>query len=140
VTYLLDTNLVSELRKTPARIDPRVAEWASTVVASEQFISVITLFEIELGVLLVERRDSRQGGALRRWLESSVRRPFAERTLPVDGAVARRAAELQVPDPKPERDRYIAATALVHGLTVVTRNLSDFEATGVALINPWDAG
>jgi len=101
---------------------------------------VITLFEIELGVLLVERRDSRQGGALRRWLESSVRRPFAERTLPVDGAVARRAAELQVPDPKPERDRYIAATALVHGLTVVTRNLSDFEATGVALINPWDAG
>lgn len=139
MTYLLDTNLVSELRKTPARIDPRVAEWATDVMAGEQFISAITLFEMQLGVLQVERRDSSQGAVLRRWLEQSVRRPFEERTLPVDGEVARRAVGLHVPDPKPERDGYISATALVHGLTVATRNVSDFEATGVAVLNPWEA-
>lgn len=139
MTYLLDTNLVSELRKTPARIDPRVAEWATNVMAGEQFISAITLSEIELGVLQVERRDSRRGAVWRRWLEQNVRRPFAGRTLPVDGEVARQAAGLHVPDPKPERDGYILATALVHGLTVVTRNVSDFEATGVAVINLWEA-
>lgn len=138
MTYLLDTNLVSELRKTSARIDPRVAEWATSVMATEQYISAITLFEIELGVLQVEHRDSRQGEILRRWLEESVRQPFAERTLPVDAEVARRAAGLHVPDPKPERDGYISASALVHGLTVATRNVSDFRATGVAVINPWE--
>lgn len=139
MTCLLDTNVVSELRKTPARIAARVLVWANRVVAAEQFVSAITLFEIELGVRQVERRDSRQGAALRQWLESSVRRTFADRTLPVDGEVARRAAELHVPDPKPERDGYIAATALVHGLTVVTRNVSDFHATGVTVIDPWGA-
>lgn len=137
MTYLLDTGLVSELRKAATKVDPGVSEWASRVVAADQFISAITLFEIELGVLRIERRDPRHGQVLRDWLEASVRRPFAPRTLPIDGEIARRAAELHVPDPKPERDGFIAATALVHGLTVVTRNVADFESTGVAVFNPW---
>lgn len=138
MSFLLDTNVVSELRKAPARIDPHVAAWANRAVATEQFLSVITLFEIELGVLQMERRDPRQGSALRQWLEVSVRRAFADRTLSVDGEVARRAAELHVPDPRPERDGFIAATALVHGLTVVTRNVGDFESAGVKILNPWE--
>ncbi|NUR99599.1 MAG: type II toxin-antitoxin system VapC family toxin [Kribbellaceae bacterium] len=138
MSYLLDTNVVSELRKRPGRIDPNVAAWAAALDAGDQFLSAITVFEVELGILQVERRDALQGKMLRRWFDLGVLEAFAKRTLGVDREVARRAARMHVPDPRPERDMYIAATALVHGLTIATRNVGDFEPTGVAVFNPWD--
>lgn len=137
MTYLLDTNVVSELRKRPGRIDSHVAAWGAALDADQQFLSVITLFEVEIGILLVERRDPSQGELLRQWFETSLVDAFAKRTLPVDRDVARQAARLHVPDPRPERDAFIGATALVHGLTVPTRNVDDFEPMGVPVINPW---
>jgi len=139
--YLLDTNLVSELRKVRSgKADPGVAAWADGVDASSLFLSSITLHELELGVLLAERRDPTQGALLRHWLEQAVMPAFAGRILAVDAAVARRSAALHVPDPKPFRDGLIAATALVHSLVVVTRNLADFAAIGVPVLNPWQQG
>ena len=136
--YLLDTNVVSELRKAKSgKADARVTAWASGVPASELFLSAISMLELEMGVLLVERRDAAQGVVLRSWLDKHVLPAFADRILPVDAAVARRCARLHVPDPRAERDALIAATALVRDLTVVTRNVGDFEATGVRLLNPW---
>jgi hypothetical protein len=90
-------------------------------------------------VLLVERRDRAQGKILRTWLEARVLPAFEDRILPIDTAVVRRCAPLHVPDPHTDRDALIAATALVHGLTVVTRNSSDFRRTGVKLVNPWES-
>lgn len=136
--FLLDTNVISELRKARAgNANPGVVAWANSVDASVLFISVITVLELEQGVMLVERRDSKQGAVLRVWLDSQVMPEFALRTLPIGADVARRCAGLHVPDPRSERDALIAATALVHGMTVVTRNIVDFEKTGVRLINPW---
>jgi hypothetical protein len=139
--YLLDTNLVSELRKArTGKADPGVVAWASGVSADDLYISVITILELELGVQLRERRDPAQGALLRAWLEQQVIPGFADRVLPIDMAIARRSAGLQVPNPRPDRDALIAATALVLGLTVVTRNVRDFEGTGVTLCNPGSAG
>ncbi len=136
--YLLDTNVVSELRKARAgKADRNVAAWAAPVPLTQLFVSVVTIHELEVGVLLAERRDPRQGRLLRAWLDGRVVAGFGTRILPVDTAVVRRSARLHVPDPRPFRDALIAATALVHGLTVVTRNASDFAPTGVALVNPW---
>jgi len=136
--YLLDTNVVSELRKVRAgRSDPGVAAWADQVEPGSLFLSTITLHELELGVLLMERRDAQQGSLLRQWLEQAVLPAFSGRILVVDAAVARRSAALHVPDPQPFRDGLIAATALEHNLVLVTSNLTDFEATGVKLLNPW---
>ena len=136
--YLLDTNVVSELRKIRlGKADANVAGWADSVDAAELFVSVITIMELELGVLSIERRDAAQGTMLRAWLEAQVLPEFAERTLPIDTAVAQRCARLHVPDKRGERDALIAATALVHGMTVATRNVADFELTGVSIINPW---
>lgn len=136
--FVLDTNVVSELRKAKAgKADGNVAAWAANVPPGSLFLSGITILELETGVLQVERRDPTQGGMLRTWLDDHVLPAFAGRVLPVDIAVAQRCASLHVPDPRSDRDALIAATALVHGMTVVTRNLADFEATGVRLINPW---
>ncbi|ECW0107029.1 TPA: type II toxin-antitoxin system VapC family toxin [Salmonella enterica subsp. diarizonae serovar 61:i:z] len=136
--YVLDTNVVSELRKArTGKIDANVAAWAESMDASALFVSSITIMELELGILSVERRDAIQGSLLRSWLEQHVLPEFSGRTLPVDTAVALRCARLHVPDKRGERDALIAATALVHGMTVVTRNVADFEPTGVAIINPW---
>ena len=136
--YLLDTNVVSELRKAKSgKADAGVIAWAAGLPASELFLSAISVLELEMGVLLVERRDAAQGVILRSWLDKHVLPAFAERILPVDTAVARRCARLHVPDPRAERDALIAATALVRDLTVVTRNVGDFEASGVRLLNPW---
>ena len=137
--YVLDTNVVSELRKVRAgKADPNVAAWAQSVDAAELFISAITIMELELGVLAMERKDAAQGALLRSWLERHVLPEFAARTLPVDTAVAQRSARLHVPDRRNERDALIAATALVHGMTVATRNVVDFRPTGVAILNPWE--
>ena len=139
--YLLDTHVVSELRKVQAgRADANVAAWVATVDAADLFVSAITLLELEIGVLSIERKDTAQGQMLRDWLEQQVLPEFATRVLPVDTAVARRCARLHVPDKRAERDALIAATALVHGMTLVTRNQVDFQPTGVPVLNPWLAG
>jgi predicted nucleic acid-binding protein len=138
--YLLDTNVVSELRKVRlGKADPNVAAWAESVDAGELFVSPIVISELEIGVLLKERKDPAQGAALRAWLDQHVLPEFAARTLPVDTAVALRCARLHVPDKRSDRDALIAATALVHGMAVVTRNVADFAPTGVIIINPWEA-
>jgi toxin FitB len=138
--YLLDTNVVSELRKiNTSAADPRVKAWADSSDVKSCFISVITILEIELGTLLMERRDSTQGSMLRAWLDRQILAEFADRILPVDLQVVARCAALHVPSPRPYADALIAATALVHGMTVVTRNTRDFESTGVALLNPWSS-
>ncbi|WP_047685485.1 MULTISPECIES: type II toxin-antitoxin system VapC family toxin [Xenorhabdus] len=138
--YVLDTNAVSELRKIRAgKADPNVAAWAESIDAADLFVSAITIMELELGVLLIERKDAAQGAILRAWLEQHVLPEFAERTLPVDTAIAQRCARLHVPDRCSDRDALIAATALVHGMTVVTRNVADFQSTGVTILNPWES-
>lgn len=137
--YLLDTNVVSELRRAKAgKADPYVTAWALSVPVVSLFLSAITVLELELGVLLMERRDPAQGAVLRIWLEQQVLPAFSGRILAVDTAIARRCARLHVPDPRSERDALIAATALIHGLIVVTRNVTDFQPTGVGTLDPWD--
>ena len=137
--FILDTNVVSELRKAKAgKANHGVMEWALEIPAALMFMSVISLHELEHGVLLAERRDPLQGEVLRRWLDASVTPAFADRFLPVDEHIARLAASHHVPDPAPFRDALIAATAQVHTMTVVTRNVSDFERfAGIELTNPW---
>ena len=136
--WLLDTNVVSELRRVRlGKSDPHVAAWADSMQAADLYLSVITLQELEIGVQLLERRDPAQGRLLRSWLDRQVLPAFDGRVLPVDSAVALRSAALHVPNPRPVRDGLIAATALVHGLGVVTRNTADFEPTGVLTLNPW---
>lgn len=138
--FLLDTNVVSELRKIRlGRADANVARWADGVDAADLYLSAITVQELEIGVLLAQRRDPQQGAIFRTWLDRQVLPAFAGRILPVDTAVARRSAGLHVPDPRPLSDGLIAGTALVHGMTVVTRNIGDFAPMGVALLNPWSA-
>ena len=136
--YVLDTNVLSELRKVRlGKADTHVMAWTESVDAADLFVSAISIMELELGVLSIERRDATQGAMLRSWLEQHVLPEFSGRTLPIDTAVAQRCARLHVPDKRDERDALIAATALVHGMTVVTRNVADFEPTGVALHDPW---
>jgi predicted nucleic acid-binding protein len=134
--FLLDTNVISELRR-PEKANPAVVTWASTLPAASLFLSVISILEIELGARLVERRDGAQGAILRAWIDSQILPHFDGRILSIDTTVALRCASLHVPDPCAERDALIAATALVHGLTVVTRNVADFESVGLAVFNPW---
>lgn len=136
--YLLDTNALSELRKRRSgKIDAAVEAWASSVDQSELHLSVITVMEIELGIALLERRDPHQAGVLRLWLHDKVMPAFTGRILPVDTTIALRCARLHVPDTKSERDAWIAATGLVHDLTIVTRNVADFAGTGSILLDPW---
>ena len=138
--FLLDTNVVSELRKAGSgRADPNVVAWLSARDAAACYVSAVTLMELDLGILLMERRDPAQGARLRVWMEDHVLPEFSERTIPIDRAVALACARLHVPDPRPERDAFIAASALVHGMTIVTRNVADFAPMGVDIVNPWDA-
>ena len=136
--FLLDTNVISELRR-PEKADGNVVAWASAAPAASFFLSAISILEIELGALQIARRDAAQGSILRRWIDDQILPRFDGRILAIDTAVAQRCARLHVRDPRAERDALIAATALVHGLTVVTRNIADFEPVGVALLNPWVA-
>ncbi len=136
--YLLDTNVISELRKdSSGKAHENVIAWSKTVATDSLYISVITIMELEIGLLSVQRKDPIQGQLLRRWVDEQVVPVFARRIMPIDVAVAQCCAALHVPDPRSERDALIAATALVHGMTVVTRNVSDFESSGVKILNPW---
>jgi len=134
--FLLDTNVISELRR-PDKAHRNVAAWASSIPAASFFISVISILEIELGARLIERKDTTQGAILRAWIDNHILARFEDRILAIDTAVAQRCAQLHVPNPRAERDALIEATAFVHGLTIVTRNVGDFELTGVPLLNPW---
>lgn len=137
--FLLDTNVISELRKAgDGKANPKVVAWLSQSDATNFFISAISLMELEIGVRRMERRDPQQGIRLRTWMDTHVIPEFADRTLPIDATVALRCARLHVPDPRAERDALIGATALVHGMTIVTRNLADFSEFEVDLMNPWE--
>ena len=138
--YLLDTNVVSEMRRISAgHGNARVALWLSQVEDAVLFLSAITVFELELGCLLLERRDPAQGAVLRRWLRSLLGR-YEDRVIAVDSVVAIRAASLHVPDPRDSHDALIAATALTHRHAVVTRNVRDFSNAGLEVIDPWTSG
>lgn len=138
--YLLDTNLVSELRKVRSgKADAGVAAWADLTPSSRMSVSVVTLVEIETGVVRAESRDPAQGKVLRAWFEDAVLSAFERRCLPVDASVARQAALYRARAACDLADTLIAATAHVHRLAVVTRNVRDFEAFGVRVLNPWAA-
>jgi len=134
--YILDTNVVSELRKAK-KADQNVKKWAQPLPSATLYISVISLLELEIGILLMEQRDKEQGAILRAWMNRHVLPTFSGRILAIDTTVAQRCAALHVPNPRSDRDALIAATALVHGLTVATRNVADFEGMGVDVLNPW---
>jgi len=135
--YLLDTNVLSELRTGKPQPDAQVLAWAAGVPLAAQYVSVVTWMEIDIGILRLQRRDAAQAQALQAWF-AQLRALFAGRTLAVDEAVVQRCAQLHVPNPAPPHDALIAATALAHGLTLVTRNVRDFVGMGVALFNPWE--
>ncbi|MDR6970165.1 type II toxin-antitoxin system VapC family toxin [Leifsonia shinshuensis] len=136
--WLLDTVALSATRR-PDRADPAVIRWLELQNPYSLYISAMTMFEIELGTAQKEHSDPAQGADLRRWVDD-VQLTFGERILPVDHEIAGVAAAYHVPDPRPERDALIAATAEVANLVVVTRNVRDFEAFGVPLFDPWSAG
>ena len=139
MTFLLDTNVISELRKAKTnKINQNVKDWAETVLPTDLFLSAMTVLELEMGIGLLERRDKTQADFLATWLNHYVLPSFAERILPVDTAVALYCARLHVPNPRSERDALIASTAFVHHKIVVTRNVDDFKSMGVKLVNPWE--
>lgn len=137
MSYLLDTNVLSEIRKPARSANAGVRAWFAEQRPSELYVCVISILEIELGIARLERKDAAQAARLKEWLERDLLEVFERRLLSVDLAVARSAARMHVPDPRPERDALIAAVALTHGLTVVTRNVSDFQHLGVTVLNPW---
>lgn len=135
--FVLDTNVLSELRQGKPHRDPRVLAWASGQEAARLYFSAATAFELEVGVLGMERKDKTQGERLRNWW-TLVQAAFAGRILPFRGSTALLCAPLHVPDKRPYRDTMIAATALEHGFALVTRNVSDFQVPGLKLVNPWE--
>ena len=136
--YLLDTNVVSELRKG-SKAHQAVRAWNKGVAASACYLAAVSLFELRLGALLRRRRDPDQGEVLLSWIRQ-VETNFGPRILDTTSRDWIRAAKLHVPDPRPLRDSLIAATALNHGLVVVTRSVVDFERMAVELIDPWTHG
>jgi predicted nucleic acid-binding protein len=137
LSYLLDTNVISELRKGE-RADPAVSAWFEGLADEEIFISVLTVGEIRRGIESIRRRDPDSAAALDGWLARIVESHF-DRIIPVDRAVAEEWARLNVPDPLPVVDGLLAATAKVADLTLATRNVADIEGTDVAIFNPFGA-
>lgn len=136
--YLLDTNVISELRKASSnKADKNVIAWAAAQSSSHLFISAISVLEIEMGILQLARKDAKQAGIYRIWLNDHVLTAFANRILAFDTNAALKCAQLHIPNPKSERDAMIAAISMVHGFTLVTRNEKDFKHIDVPLINPW---
>lgn len=134
--YLLDTVTVSAMRR-PEKAPGTLRRWVASVDPMQCYISVITIFEVELGVQLLDRRDRHQAAPLRQWLDTVLRPSFRSRLFPVDEPIALACAALHVPNPRPERDALIAATAIVHGLAIVTRNVRDFRRFPLRLVDPW---
>jgi predicted nucleic acid-binding protein len=139
MTFLLDTNVISELRR-PERAAAAVVNWVAGQTEESLWCSVVSILELQIGALQTLRRDKLQGTMLRTWIDGQVLPRFDGRIVPIDMPIALKCASLHVPNPRPDRDAYIAATALVHDLTVVTRNVRDFAATGVRMLNPWQGG
>lgn len=136
--FLLDTNVISELRKASTnKADSNLIEWANQQSVGSLFISSISILEIEMGILQKERKDPTQAAKLRTWLNSHVLKAFSDRILSLDTSVALQCAKFHVPNPKSERDAMIGATAKVHGMTLITRNIKDFQHMGLNLLNPW---
>jgi toxin FitB len=137
VSLLLDTNVLSELRKG-ARADARLRGWFDGVEPGEIYLSVLVVGELRRGIELVRRRDAARAAALERWLKR-VTADHAERILPIDELVADQWGRLTARRPGSVIDTLMAATALVHGLLLVTRNVKDVAWTGVACLNPFEA-
>lgn len=135
MSYLVDTNVISELRKGP-RCDASVAAWWSSVAAEDIYLSVLTIGEIRKGIENIRRRDGRSAESLERWLRSIIV-DHAERILPIELDTVEEWGRMNAPDPLPVIDSLMAATAKVQSLTLVTRNLPDIARTGVAALNPW---
>ena len=136
--YILDTNVVSELRKKQSgRANPHVIQWAETVATAQLYLSAVTIFEIEMGIQKVSLRGD-QSERLRIWLADHVMTAFAGRILSIDQHVAMLFAKMMVPTTRPYRDALIAATAQYHGYIVVTRNTKDFARLPVQTLNPWE--
>ena len=136
--FLLDTNVISELRKSKtSKIHPNVKAWAEGVSSINLFLSVITILELEMGIGLIARRDTVQATLLQTWLNQYVLPTFHERILCIDISVALRCGKLHVLEPRSDRDALIAATALVHDMIVVTRNVSDFTDFTDLQIENW---
>ena len=134
MSFLLDTNAISEIRRGR---DPNVQAWAASVADSELHLSVLTLGEIRNGIERLRVRDAPQADTFAAWL-TELQTRFASRILPVDTPIAQEWGRLNARTPRNTVDSLIAATALVHGLTVVTRNTADFEGCQVQLLNPWN--
>jgi len=134
--FVLDTNVISELRHGKPHQSAEVRAWAAGQPSSRLFLSAISILELEIGIRTLERRTPPQGSALRVWL-AGVRVAFAGRILPFTESTAPVCASLHIPDRRSERDAMIAATAIEHSFTVVTRNVADFADTGVTVVNPW---
>lgn len=135
MSYLLDTNVISELRKGK-RANSNVTAWFAGVAEEEIFLSVLTIGEIRRGIESVRRRDADSAAALDRWL-ALLSEAHGDRILPVDRAIAEEWGRMNVPDPLSVVDGLLAATARVLGLTLVARNLADVEGTGVELLDPF---
>jgi predicted nucleic acid-binding protein len=133
--FLLDTNVISELRKR-TQAHPNVARWVAQTPVKEIGTSVLVLAEIRHGIELKRRSDPEQAGALDRWF-AQMRIRLGDRVLPVDEPVADGWALFGIPDPLPIIDGLLAATAKVHGLTLVTRNVADIARTGVSVLDPF---
>jgi len=135
---LLDTNVLSELRKPVSQMDAGVRAWAADLIEDETYLSAVTITEVSRWVAARRRRDARQASLLESWLHDYVLVAYAERIIPVDTDVALIAGPLHLPNPRDYRDTFIAATAIYHGLTVATRNVRDYDAFDVPLINPFE--
>lgn len=137
--YLLDTNIISEIRKIQqGKADMHLSAWVKQIPVNKMHISALTLLELEKGIMQIERKDEQQGVILRTWLEKRVKPTFKGRILPFDENTASVCASMHIPNPKPITDSLIAATAIQHGLILVTRNVKDFEHTNANLLNPFD--